>query len=87
MRVGPAVGLLVPSVLVVLAALAWGPRRGRRWIDDLPVAIGGIGLGLGALMFQPDASPAAWWLTPPLVGGLAVAHVRAMFAGDGPLRV
>lgn len=44
-------------------------------------------LGAGGLLVQHDPGLAAWVLTPPVVAFLGVVHVRAMFAGSGPLRI
>lgn len=87
MRLGPALAILVPSSLVLVVS-AFGARgRPRRAIHDLPVAVAGAGIGLGALLFQRDVSAAGWIVTPALTAGLAVLHVRALFRGGGPLRV
>lgn len=86
MRLGPALAILVPSAIVILVS-ALAVRDRRRLVDEVPVAIAGAGLGAGALFLQPDVSVAAWWVTPPLIAVLVVGHVRALFAGDGPLRV
>jgi hypothetical protein len=85
-RLGPALAVLVPSAVVLLVS-ALAVRRPRRAIDEVPVAVAGAGLGAGGLLLQADVSIAAWWVTPPLVAGLAVWHVRALFRGAGPLRV
>lgn len=86
MRLGPAIAILAPSALVIVVS-AFAVRRPRRLVDEIPVAVAGAGLGAGALFLQSDVSATAWWATPPLMSALVVAHVRALFRGDGPLRV
>jgi hypothetical protein len=86
-RVGAAVAILAPSaVVLVVSALSMGTRP-RRVVHDVPVAVAGAGLGLGALLFQSEVSVAAWVATPLLLAALAVVHVRALFGRGGPLRV
>jgi hypothetical protein len=55
-------------------------------IIDVLIAACGAGMGLGALGFQADVSQTAWILTPIVGAAAAVWHVRALFAGTGPLR-
>jgi hypothetical protein len=86
-QLGRALWLLLPSAALLLGIVArrlW--RRPTPLVVDVTTAVAGAGLGAGALLVQPSVEAIAWWLTPPLMAFLTVAHVRALFAGDGPLR-
>jgi hypothetical protein len=85
MRLGWAVPILAVSCVLILAAVSI-PGRSRRWTSDVLLAIGGAGLGVGALFFQEDVSTAAWVLTPAIVAILCVVHTRMLVASGGPLR-
>ncbi|MGH2539450.1 MAG: hypothetical protein ACRDGK_02920 [Actinomycetota bacterium] len=82
------VGAFVLAVSGVgFAAAIAGVRSGRSlasWTAILAVA--GGGLAAGALLLQDDPGLASWLIAPPLTGGLGVANIRSLFAGDGPLR-
>lgn len=49
-------------------------------------AFSGLGLGLGGVVILDDPEPSAWIVAPLVVGLGAVAHMRALWAGEGPLR-
>jgi len=73
---------------VVLLALATFPLRTRlrpRVVDAM-LAFGGAGIGVGGLLFLRDVEPGSWALAPALLAIAAVAHVRFLFAGEGPFR-
>lgn len=70
--------------LLVVAAIERG-RLAQLAFDALVAAAGG-GLGAGALLLQQDVALASWILGPPVMAGLAIAHVRALVAAGGPFR-
>jgi hypothetical protein len=80
-------GLLVAgfgsAALIVVFVLR---RRLPQLVIDVLIAGCGVGMSLGALSFQADVSQTAWILTPVVAAAAAVWHVRALFAGTGPLR-
>lgn len=84
MRLGWAVPIVAVSCALLVAAVS--TRRSRPRPGDLLVAIGGAGLGIGALFVQEDVSASAWVLTPALLAVLCVVHARILFASGGPLR-
>lgn len=78
--------VVTASTVVILAATF--PLRTRihpRLVDGL-LALAGVGIGLGGLLVVEDAGPGSWILAPALLAVGAIAHVRALFAGEGPLR-
>jgi hypothetical protein len=80
-----AVLVLFVSTLVVVGAVAVRDRVPPAIRDGLYV-LGGAGLGLGSLLLQHDVTAVVWILTPFVMGGLALAHLRGLFAGTGPFR-
>jgi hypothetical protein len=79
-------------VLIVVSSFAIGASPfllRNRWsggVFNAVLAIGGAGIGVGALLLQSDVGAASWILTPIVLAILAVAHVRALFAAGGPFR-
>ena len=73
------------SVLFLLAALPLRTRLHPR-IVDLLLAISGAGVAVGGLLFLDDVGRASWVFAPIFMAVGAIAHVRALFAGAGPLR-
>jgi hypothetical protein len=73
------------SVLFLLAAFPLRTRLGSR-IVDLLLAISGAGVAVGGLLFLDDVGRASWVFAPIFMAVGAIAHVRALFAGAGPLR-
>ncbi len=86
--VDPLGGVTTIAVSVLVGAAAAFPMRERvsRWLVDAFLALAGAGIGVGGLLLLDDVSSAAWGLTPVLLAALTVAHVRALFAGAGPMR-
>jgi len=83
----PAAWVLVTASTTLLLAAVF-PLRTRinpRLVDGL-LALAGAGIGLGGLLFLTDVGPGSWIVAPPFLAAGAIAHVRALFAGDGPLR-
>jgi hypothetical protein len=83
--VGGWSSLLAAAALLLLAAFPLRTRLPRRVIDGL-LALGGAGIGVGGLLLLSDVEPASWVVAPVLLGVAAVAHVRFLFAGQGPFR-
>jgi hypothetical protein len=73
------------SVLFVLAAFPLRTRLRPRLVDLL-LAVSGAGVAVGGLLFLDDVGRASWVFAPVFLAAGAVAHVRALFAGAGPLR-
>ena len=83
----PAAWALVSAsaIVLVLAAFPLRRRLHPRVVDGL-VALAGAGIGVGGLLFLDDVGPGSWILAPVFLAIGALAHVRALFAGAGPLR-
>lgn len=79
-----AVTLVTGGTLVVVTAIGWARIPSR--VGDALVAVGGLGLAVGALLLMDDPAPSAWAIAPPVVAVLAVLHVRLMVAPGGPMR-
>ncbi len=79
-----------PTLLAALAVLllATFPLRTRLRpaLVNAMLALGGAGIGVGGLLFLRDVEPGSWLVAPALLAVAAVAHVRFLFAGEGPLR-
>ena len=50
------------------------------------MALAGAGIGAGGLLMFDDVSLGSWIAAPALVALIALLHVRALFAGEGPFR-
>ncbi|HEX6844887.1 MAG TPA: hypothetical protein VF235_07225 [Actinomycetota bacterium] len=85
----PAVGVVVIGAAALLLVATWLPLRPRlsRRTADICSATAGAAIGFGGLLLLTDVGAASWILTPPFLALCAVVHRRALFAGDGPLRV
>jgi hypothetical protein len=66
--------LLAAAALLLLAAFPLRTRLPHRVLDGL-LALGGAGIGVGGLL-----------LLSVLLAVAAVAHVRFLWAGEGPFR-
>jgi hypothetical protein len=53
---------------------------------DVLLAVGGAGIGVGGLLLLSDVELASWVVAPILLAIAAIAHVRVLFAGQGPFR-
>ena len=75
------------AALAVLALAAFPLRtRLRPAVVDAMLALGGAGIGVGGLLFLRDVEAGSWVVAPALLAIAAVAHVRFLFAGEGPFR-
>jgi len=83
--VGAWTTLLAASAVLVLAAFPLRTRVPPRVVDAV-LALGGAGIGVGGLLFLTDVEPASWIVAPAMLAIAAVAHVRLLFAGEGPFR-
>jgi hypothetical protein len=77
--------LVVSALLLVTAAFPLRTRLHDRVVDVL-LGLSGAGVGLGGLLFLEDVGVASWFFAPAFLAVAAIAHVRALFAGDGPFR-
>ena len=77
---------LVASVALVL----WTTFELRTALPDrlctVLLAVGGAGLGFAGLLFVHDVDAPSWVVAPAALAVLVPAHVRVLFAGEGPLR-
>jgi hypothetical protein len=87
MRQTTGVWVLAVGGLAFLAVVIWVRPRVSARVGLGLVAVCSAVLASGGLLVQHDPGVAAWVLTPPVVAFLGVVHVRAMFAGSGPLRI
>ena len=83
--VGGWTTLAASVVLLAVTLTVLRERVSRRWIDGL-VALGGVGVALGGLLFLEDVGVASWVVAPLLLALSAVAQWRLLFAPGGPLR-
>ena len=77
--------LLAATALLLLATFPLRTRIPHQVLDAL-LALGGAGLGVGGLLLLSDVEPASWVVAPVLLAFSVVAHVRFLFAGQGPFR-
>jgi hypothetical protein len=87
MKQTAGVWVLAVGGLAFLAVVIWVRPRVSGSVGLGLVAVCSAVLASGGLLVQHDPGVAAWVLTPPVVAFLGVVHVRAMFAGSGPLRI
>jgi len=76
---------LLAAALLLLAVFLFRTPLPQHVLDAL-LALGGAGIGVGGLLLLSDVEPASWVVAPVLLAGAAVAHVRVLFAGQGPFR-
>jgi hypothetical protein len=79
--------VLAVGGLIVAASMF--PLRGRlpETVRRAVLAVGGAGVGLGAIGLQDHPTTVEWILTPLVLGALGVLHDRLLFAGEGPRRI
>jgi hypothetical protein len=77
--------LLAAAALLLLTAFPLRTRLPHPVLDVL-LAVGGAGIGVGGLLLLSDVELASWVVAPILLAMAAVAHVRVLFAGQGPFR-
>jgi hypothetical protein len=78
--------LIVASSMVIASSPFLVRNRWSDGVFNAVLAVGGAGIGVGALLVQSDVGMASWVLTPIVLAIFAVAHVRALFAAGGPFR-
>jgi hypothetical protein len=83
----PAAGIAfiaVGSALIIVT----GRLRTRlpRPATDALMAIAGAGIGVGGLLMLDDVGTASWVAAPSVLALIAVLHMRALFAREGPFR-
>ncbi|GIU97765.1 MAG: hypothetical protein KatS3mg013_1568 [Actinomycetota bacterium] len=87
MREPVGVAVIGAAAALLVAVAAVGPRRLRPRAVDALLAVAGAGLGLGGLLLLEDVGLPSWVAAPLVLAVLTPLHVRALLAGDGPLRV
>ncbi len=80
-----AVILAICGAMAVVTALVLRTRWSARTVDVV-MALAGAGMGVGGLLLLDDVSVGSWVFAPLVLAVVAPAQVRALFAGDGPLR-
>lgn len=72
----------------VLAVVIGGRLRTRlpQPAIDMLMAVAGAGIGAGGLLILDDVGTASWVVAPAVLALIAVLHVRALFAREGPFR-
>ncbi|MEO8424308.1 MAG: hypothetical protein ABI595_10440 [Actinomycetota bacterium] len=86
MRSGFGVAIIaVASVLAVATGLRLRTLLPVPAIDAM-MALAGAGLGVGGLMTLDDVGAASWIVAPAVLAAIALLHVRALFAREGPFR-
>jgi len=83
--VGGWTTLLAALAVLVLATFPLRTRL-RPALVNAMLALGGAGIGVGGLLFLRDVEAGSWVVAPGLLAIAAVAHVRFLFAGEGPFR-
>ena len=83
--VGGWTTLLLATTVLALATFPLRARLRPRVVDAM-LALGGAGIGVGGLLLLRDVETASWVVAPVLLAIAAVAHVRFLFAGEGPFR-
>ena len=84
--VGAWTTIAVSTAIILVTWLRLQGKASER-VVDIGSAIGGAGLAVGGLLLFDDPGVTSWVLTPPVLALAAVAHRRALFAGEGPLRI
>ena len=84
----PAAGsaILFTASALALVTAGWLRARLPRLAIDATMALAGAGIGVGGLLFLHDVGLSSWIAGPLLLGVIALLHVRALFAGEGPFR-
>jgi hypothetical protein len=77
--------VVVASVLAVVTAVRLRVRLPQRAVDAL-MALAGAGIGVGGLMRLDGVGTASWIMAPAILAIIAILHVRALFADQGPFR-
>lgn len=84
----PAAGtavIVVSAVAIVAVALAVR-SRGPGAVTDLGLGVAGAALAAGGLLWLDDVGTWSWVAAPAGFAVMTPVHVRALFAGAGPLR-
>jgi hypothetical protein len=81
-----ALAIVVASGLLFLGTALWARTRAPRIVVDGLLALAGAGVGTGGLLFLSDVNWGSWVAAPAFLAVAAIVHVRALFAGTGPLR-
>jgi hypothetical protein len=82
---GAWTSLMASAALVLWTTFGLRSRVPER-VWTVLLVIGGAGLGFAGLLFVHDVGIASWLVAPAALAALVPAHVRVLFAGEGPLR-
>ena len=84
----PLAGWLTIAASTALLLWAWFVVRpsGPQILVDSLSCLCGVGYGVGGLLLLEDVGPASWLVAPAVLAVCGVAHERALFGGEGPLR-
>jgi hypothetical protein len=77
--------ILAASVLAVVTGVRLRVRLPQPAVDVL-MALAGAGIGVGGLMRLDGVGTASWIVAPAILAVIALLHVRALFAREGPFR-
>ena len=80
------VTLIAGSWALFAGTALWVRVHAPPWIVDPLLALAGVGVAVGGLLLLSDVSVASWIVAPLFLAVASVVHVRALFAGSGPLR-
>ncbi len=80
------VTLIAGSWALFAGTALWIRRHAPAWVVDTLLALAGVGVAIGGLLLLSDVSVASWIVAPLFLAVASVVHVRALFAGNGPLR-
>ncbi len=80
------VTLVAGSWALFAASALWIRMHAPAWVVDALLAASGVGVAIGGLLLLSDVSVASWVVAPLFLAVASVVHVRALFAGSGPLR-
>ena len=80
------VTLVAGSWALFAGTALWARMHAPPWVVDPLLALAGVGVAIGGLLLLSDVSVASWIVAPLFLAVASVVHVRALFAGSGPLR-
>ena len=72
--------------MLFVGTALWVRTRAPRAVVDGLLALAGVGVGIGGLLFLSDVTWGSWVAAPAFLAVAGIVHVRALFAGTGPLR-
>lgn len=84
----PAAGsaVIALSAVAIVAVSLVVRSRGPGPVTDLGLGVAGAALAAGGLLWLDDVGTWSWVAAPAGFAVMTPVHVRALFAGAGPLR-